>query len=156
MGDFFATLLLAALGLLLVLAGIEDARRREIADWKNIAIAVLAPAWWIANGLSPWPDMAWMLAGGIAVFALFALAFHFGMMGGGDVKMLAALALWLPPGPLVWMLVLMSLLGGALTVVMLADKWIAKRQSPPEIPYGVAIAIAAIVVIYEPNFNQFA
>jgi prepilin peptidase CpaA len=32
----------------------------------------------------------------LAVFLLFAIAFRFGAMGGGDVKMVAALALWLP------------------------------------------------------------
>lgn len=155
MGDIFATSLLVVLGLLLVSAGIEDARTREIADWKNAAIALLAPAWWFATGLSVWPDMAWMLLSGVVVFALFALAFHFGMMGGGDVKMLAALALWLTPVPLVWLLILMSLIGGVLTIVMMVDRWARKSQAQLEIPYGVAIAMAAIIVFYEPNFNHF-
>ena len=31
-----------------------------------------------------------------AVFGLFAVAFALGAMGGGDVKLIAALALWLP------------------------------------------------------------
>ncbi len=155
MGDVFATILLVALGLLLVSAGIEDARNRTIANWKNAAIAGLAPLWWIATGLSPWPDMALLLLSGVVVFALFALAFHFGMMGGGDVKMLGALALWLPLQPLVWLLILMSLIGGLLTVVMMIEHRWRKSESPLEIPYGVAIAIAAIVVFYQPNLNHF-
>ncbi len=155
MGDVFATILLVALGLLLVSAGIEDARKREIANWKNATIACLAPLWWIATGLSPWPDMALLLLSGVVVFALFALAFHFGMMGGGDVKMLGALALWLPLQPLVWLLILMSLIGGVLTIIkMIEHRW-RKSESPLEIPYGVAIAIAAIVVFYQPNLNHF-
>lgn len=155
MGDVFATILLVALGLLLVSAGIEDARKRTIANWKNAAIAGLAPLWWIATGLSPWPDMALLLLSGVVVFALFALAFHFGMMGGGDVKMLGALALWLPLQPLMWLLILMSLIGGLLTVVMMIEHRWRKSESPLEIPYGVAIAIAAIVVFYQPNLNHF-
>jgi len=155
MGDVFTTILLVALGLLLVSAGIEDARKREIANWKNAAIAALAPLWWLATGLSPWPDMALLLLSGIVVFALFALAFHFGMMGGGDVKMLGALALWLPLQPLVWLLILMSLIGGVLTIVMMIEHRWKKSESPLEIPYGVAIAIAAIVVFYQPNLNHF-
>lgn len=155
MGDVFASILLVALGLLLVSAGIEDARTREIANWKNAAIAALAPMWWIANGLDVWPDMALLAMSGIVVFALFALAFHFGMMGGGDVKMLGALALWLPLQPLVWLLILMSLIGGALTVVMMVEHRWKKSETPLEIPYGVAIAIAAIVVFYQPNLNHF-
>lgn len=155
MGDVFASILLVALGLLLVSAGIEDARKREIANWKNAAIACLAPLWWIANGLDMWPDMAALLLSGVVVFALFALAFHFGMMGGGDVKMLGALALWLPLQPLVWLLILMSLIGGVLTIVMLIEHRARKSESPLEIPYGVAIAIAAIIVFYQPNLNHF-
>lgn len=155
MGDVFTTILLVALGLLLVSAGIEDARKREIANWKNAAIAALAPLWWLATGLSPWPDMALLLLSGVVVFALFALAFHFGMMGGGDVKMLGALALWLPLQPLVWLLILMSLIGGVLTIVMMIEHRWKKSESPLEIPYGVAIAIAAIVVFYQPNLNHF-
>ena len=155
MGDVFASILLVALGLLLVSAGIEDARKREIANWKNAAIAALAPLWWIATGLSPWPDMALLLLSGVVVFALFAVAFHFGMMGGGDVKMLGALALWLPLQPLVWLLILMSLIGGVLTVIMMIEHRWRKSESPLEIPYGVAIAIAAIVVFYQPNLNHF-
>ena len=155
MGDVFTTVLLVALGLLLVSAGIEDAHKRTIANWKNAAIACLAPLWWFATGLDPWPDIALLALSGIVVFALFAVAFHFGMMGGGDVKMLGALALWLPLQPLVWLLILMSLIGGVLTVIMLIEHRSKKSERPLEIPYGVAIAIAAIIVFYQPNLNHF-
>ena len=37
------------------------------------------------------------LAAGAVVFVLLAGAFYAGMMGGGDVKLAAALALWFPP-----------------------------------------------------------
>ena len=43
-------------------AGIEDARKREIANWKNAAIALLAVPWWIANGLAFWPDIVIQIA----------------------------------------------------------------------------------------------
>jgi prepilin peptidase CpaA len=155
MGELFVTLLLAALGLLLVLAGIQDARTREIANWKNAAIALLAPLWWWANGLAPWPDMAMQLGVAAAVLVLFAAAFAMGQMGGGDVKLIVALALWLPLTPLIWMLVLMSLLGGVLTLLMVIERRVRPREAPLEIPYGVAIAIAALLVLREPIFNQF-
>ena len=155
MGHLFSGLLLGALALLLVSAGIQDARTREIANWKNAAIALLAPLWWWANGLSPWPDMALQFGVAAIVFALFLGAYALGQMGGGDVKMIGALSLWLPLVPLVWMLVLMALLGGALTLVMLAEHWLRKRPGLVEIPYGVAIALAALIVLREPIFNQF-
>lgn len=150
-----ASFLLLALVVLLLSAGVEDIRTREIANWKNALIALLAPGWWMASGLSLWPGVAIQLAVAVAVFGLFVGAFWLGQMGGGDVKLIGALALWLPPQPLLWMLVLMSLLGGALTLLMVADKLLRKKKQLPEIPYGVAIALAALLVIREPILNQF-
>ena len=156
MGELSAPFLLIALALLLVSAGIEDARTREIANWKNLAIAVLAPLWWLANGLALWPDMALQLGVALAVFGFFAGAFALGQMGGGDVKLIGALALWLPVLPLIWMLILMSLIGGALTLLLMLEKKLRRPNPLPlEIPYGVAIAIAALIVLREPIFNQF-
>ncbi|MBB3911542.1 A24 family peptidase [Sphingomonas desiccabilis] len=149
------SILLLALVALLLSAGIEDVRTREIANWKNGLIALLAPGWWMASGLSPWPGVAIQLAVAVAVFGLFVAAFWLGQMGGGDVKLIGALALWLPPQPLLWMLILMSLLGGALTLLMVLDKLLRKKKQLPEIPYGVAIAMAALLVIREPILNQF-
>jgi prepilin peptidase CpaA len=150
-----APFLLLALVALLLSAGIEDVRTREIANWKNAAIALLAPLWWVASGLTLWPGVAIQLAVAVLVFGLFVTAFWMGQMGGGDVKMIGALALWLPPSALLWMLVLMSLLGGALTLLMVADKLLRKKKQLPDIPYGVAIALAALLVIREPILNQF-
>jgi Flp pilus assembly protein protease CpaA len=135
MGDVFLTFLLSALGLLLVSAGIEDARSRNIANWKNAAIALLAPLWWWANGLALWPDVAVQLGLAALVFSLFVGAFAIGQMGGGDVKLLGALALWLPVQPLVGMLVLMSLIGGALTIVMVAERWTQLRGGLRALPW---------------------
>ncbi len=143
-----------ALLALLLWAGLEDIRHREIADWKTGAIVLLAPCWWWATGLSLWPDVAIQVALAIGVFAVFAAAFHFGWMGGGDVKLIAALALWLPFAGFVSMLVAMSLAGGAITLAMLVEQRLRRREGNIEIPYGVAIAFAAIVTIHEPILNQ--
>ncbi|MEG3179255.1 A24 family peptidase [Sphingomonas sp. LT1P40] len=155
MGAIVSVLLLVLLGLILVSAGIEDARIREIANWKNAAIALLAVPFWIAGGLSLWPEIALQIGIALLVFAVFAGAFHFGMMGGGDVKMIGALALWFPFQPLMTMLVIMSLAGGAITLLMLIDKWWRRQSAQPEIPYGIAIAIAALLTLREPILNQF-
>ncbi len=155
MGDYIAIGLLALFALFLVSAGIEDARTREIANWKNACLALLAPAWWWATGLALWPDVVLQIGVAVLVFALFAGAFWLGQMGGGDVKLIGAIALWLPPMPLVWMLIVMSLVGGVLTLVMLAEKIWRRPSGEVEIPYGVAIAIAALLSIREPIINHF-
>jgi prepilin peptidase CpaA len=151
-----STLLIAALAVLLLIAATGDLRRREISNRLNGAIALLAIPFWFSSGLSPWPDMALQLALALGVFVLFALLFQLGAMGGGDVKMIAALALWLPPGPMLKLLVIMSLAGGLLTLAMLARHRMAKSGKELEVPYGVAIAFGGMWVIAEPFLNHFA
>jgi len=136
-----------AAGALLLWSGIEDARLRTISNAKNAALALMAPAWWWANGLSPWPDMALQFGIALAVFAPFVGAFAMGWMGGGDVKMLGALALWLPFGAFAQMLVWMSLIGGAITVALMIEARVKPKDGAIEIPYGVAIAAAAMLLL---------
>lgn len=147
-------LLIAALMLLLVSAGIEDARTRQIANKKNLAIAALAIPYWWTSDLSLWPDVAMQLGVAAAVFGIFIGIFALGQMGGGDVKLIGALALWLPLEPLIWMLMLMALLGGILTAFMLsAHKFMKNNNINLEIPYGIAISTSAIIVISKYNIN---
>lgn len=154
--DFLPSALLFLLAALLVWAAVTDLRERIISNRLNAAIALMAPLYWWGMGLSPWPDMAVQLALCLGVLALFAALFALGAMGGGDVKMLAALALWLPLGALLSLLVLMALLGGVVTIATMAHhKW-TRRTGAVEIPYGVAIALAGLWVIGEPYFNAFA
>lgn len=152
---FLSWALPAMLGLLLVSAGIEDARVREIANWKNATIALLAPLWWLAIGIAPWPGMVIQLGVALVVLALFCVAFHFGQMGGGDVKLIAALALWMPVPALIQLILIMSIVGGLITLLMVVDHRLSKRSGNPEIPYGVAIAIAGLFALREPLLNHF-
>ncbi|MES2097369.1 MAG: prepilin peptidase [Pseudomonadota bacterium] len=143
-----------ALILILLSAGIEDARHREIANWKNAAIALMAPLWWFLQGYG-WGDVAWQLGIALAIAVVFVGAFYFGWMGGGDVKMIGALALWLPGQALLFMLTIMSIIGGVLTLLMMVDHWRTKSPGTVETPYGVAIAMASMIALSEPIFNQF-
>lgn len=154
-GGILTWLLPGIMGALLLSAGIQDVRTREIANWKNAAIALLAPLWWASIGLSPWPDMAVQVGVAALVFALFVAAFALGQMGGGDVKLIGALALWLPPMHLLDMLLAMSLIGGALTLAMLIERRLRQDSAAVEVPYGVAIAIAGLLSLREPLLNQF-
>ncbi|WP_286165024.1 prepilin peptidase [Arthrobacter sp. TPD3018] len=138
--------LAVVLAALLLAAGIEDARTREIANGKNAAIALLAPLWWWALGLG-WTDVGVQLLVAAIVFGVFVGAFAAGWMGGGDVKMIAAISLWLPLGSLVDMLMVMAVLGGAITVLMMIDQRRRRAFGTIEVPYGVAIAAAALLVL---------
>ncbi len=148
---FFIALLAAAM----IVAAVGDWRSRIIPNWLNGTIALLAIPFWWSIGLNLWPGVALQIALGAAVFALFAIAFRFGAMGGGDVKMAAALALWLPFDGVVKLLAVMSIAGGVLTVAMVAAHRMAKSAGQPEIPYGIAIAFGGFWVLGERFLNQF-
>ncbi|PZU57796.1 MAG: peptidase [Sphingobium sp.] len=144
------------LACLLVAAAVTDMRSRIISNRLNLTVALLAPAYWLACGLPLWPDVALQVALGLGIFAVFAGLFAIGMMGGGDVKLLGALALWFPWQAMLAMLVLMALLGGVVTLVTVVEHRVRKRAGAPEVPYGVAIALAGLWVVGERYFNHFA
>ena len=152
----FTGILLASLAAMLVFAAVVDVRTFTISNRLNATIALLAPVYWLSVGLDPWPGMAIQLAAALIVFVLLAAAFYAGMMGGGDVKLAAALALWFPPVGTMKFLVFMSLAGGVLTLVVLAWHRLKQREGRPEIPYGVAIAFGALPILTQRFLNQFA
>ena len=155
MPGIVADILTAILAAMLLLAAAGDLKSRTIPNWLNAAIALAAiPFWWM-TGLALWPEIAVQVAVAAAVLLLFAIAFHFGAMGGGDVKMVSALALWLPPMAVLKLLVIMSLAGGVLTLAMLIRHKLAKSQGQLEIPYGAAIAFGGLWLISERYLNQF-
>jgi len=94
--------------------------------------------------------MAVLLVG----FALFA----FGWIGGGDAKLAAATALWLGFGLAMPYLIYSALLGGVLTLAILALRslplmpvfsrysWLERLHNPKSgVPYGIALAIAGLM-----------
>lgn len=152
----FTDLLLALLALLLVIAAVIDIRTFTISNRLNVAVAALAPVFWWSAGLPLWPDAGVQIAVAAGVFALLAAAFYAGMMGGGDVKLAAALALWFSPASTLKFLVFMSIAGGILTLVVLVVHRLRSKEGRPRIPYGVAIAIGALAILAQRFLNQFA
>ncbi len=139
--------LLAALAIALLVAAFTDLKSRKIANWLNGAIALGAPVFWWATDMALWPDVAIQL--GLAVVTFFGLSILFALraMGGGDVKLLTALALWIAPAHFLNLLIMMALLGGLLTLVFGGWYLMRRRREKIAIPYGVAIAAAGIWVI---------
>ena len=156
-GGILAYGLLAALAIALLIAAVSDLRTRLIHNWLTFGIALAAPAFWWASGLSLWPGVAGQIGLGLAAFAVLAGLFAAGAMGGGDVKLLTALALWLPWQPFLKLVVAMALLGGVLTLLCVARHRIGRHTGKLEIPYGVAIAGAGLWVLantYGPIASQ--
>lgn len=134
---------------LLAAAALCDLRWRVI---PNGLTALLAAGGLIAT-LSATPGEAvTVLAAALAVLLGGAALFALGVMGGGDVKLAAALALWLPAAAVPSFLVLTAFAGGLLGIALVAGRtaaglWrggalrqaVAGAFAAPA-PYGVAIA----------------
>lgn len=141
-GQIFTILLIV----LLLMAGWTDIRSRTIPNEINAAIAILAIGWWLACGLPLWPAVGIRIAVALVVFGIFTVLFALRMMGGGDVKMIGALALWLPFGSLMTMLMVMALSGGVLTLFLLIRHRWRPNENMPQVPYGIAIALGGLWV----------
>jgi len=148
--------LVALVAVLLVVASVFDWRQRIIPDSVNAAIALLAIPYWYATGLGLWPDIAIQLGMALAVFAVFLGVFALGQMGGGDVKLLVALALFQSPIDFIRTLLVMAISGGVLTVVMVIHHRRQGGDAPFENPYGIAIAFGALAAMSERYLNHLA
>ena len=158
-GNHFIYVLWAGLAIALVWAATTDIQRRHISNKLNIAIAIGAVPFWFASGLDPWPDIAIRVAVAAAVFGAFTILFAIRMMGGGDVKLLGALALWLPGIAVMDMLIVMAIGGGVLTLILIAHGRLRAPDVAIKVPYGVAIAFAGLWVVghdaHERYINHF-
>ena len=164
-GEILLPLCGILLSLALAVAAGTDLAWRIIPNRLNLAITVCAPVAWWAQGMSLWPDVAIQIAVAIAVFIPFLLMFNFGAMGGGDVKMIGALSLWIAPSLILPFLMIMALFGGGIAAIMLVHSRLRKpvlsngddseTAAAPEVPYGVAIAIAGWWVVNQQYLNHY-
>ena len=149
-------LCLMALGaLLIVCSAISDLRWREISNELNGLIAVLAIPFWVVSGWPLWPDVPLQVAAAMACFLAFAGLFYLNAMGGGDVKNVGAVMLWVPLPLFMSSLTVMAVVGGALSAVMLINIKMRPSDKPPEVPYGVAIAAAGLWALHQQYLNHF-
>jgi prepilin peptidase CpaA len=156
-------MILVPAGLALVAAALHDIAARTIPNGLSLAIAcagLLARA--TANELLPG-----LVAAGL-VFLLGWAAWRCRVMGGGDVKLLAACALLAPPAAVPGLVLAVALAGGVLALAYLAlqplvpvpalarpgalparalraEAWRIRRRGP--LPYGVAIALGTFFTL---------
>ena len=155
-GGFLTYALLIALATALLVAAFTDLRRRQIDNWLNAAIALGAPVFWFATGLDL-AGVGFQLAIAAATFTVLAGLFALGAMGGGDVKLLSALALWIEPLWFLKLVIVMALVGGVLTLIFGGMHLARRSREKVAIPYGIAISFAGLWVLanqYLPTFHS--
>ncbi|WP_192645760.1 prepilin peptidase [Sphingopyxis sp. OAS728] len=154
-GSMITLGLMAVLGALMIAAAISDLKSRTISNELNAAMALLAIPFWVATGLALWPDVPVQFGAAFGVFLIFAGLFAVGGMGGGDVKMIGAVMLWIPVPLFLPMLTIMAIAGGILSALMLIYMKLRPSDKPVEVPYAVAIAAAGLWALHQQYLNQF-
>ncbi|MGY6531614.1 A24 family peptidase [Glycocaulis sp.] len=140
---------------LTLLAAVEDVRRYTISNWIPGVLIALWPVYALASGLG-WAEAGLNLLVGLGVLAAMIALWMPGWLGGGDAKLIAALALWFGWPAVLNFLLLCVISGGVLALSLLLLRriapalpgrpgWIAATplaEGAP-VPYGVAIAAGA-------------
>jgi len=155
--DIIGRLILLTTIRVFVIIAYGDIKSLRISNRLCAAVALIGVARLAMNGN---PDATYAtVAAAIAIFLVMLLLFQRGIIGGGDAKLLVATVLLVGYHDLFPFFVVMSL-GGALlavAVVLWHSKlplYLSPRLAvavtptrPKAVPYGVAIASAAIVIL---------
>lgn len=152
--------ILIILQLLTIGAALQDGWRLRISNLFPTAIVVCFVAWVAVVG--PEFDLWQNLVAFLLCLAIGLFMFSREWLGGGDVKLLAALALWFDFGGAGQFLVFTMIGGGlvALALIMFrrllpatAGTNIAAFRRRGPIPYGLAIAVGALLAIHLHGVN---
>ena len=154
MTDVFSieSILLLALAALLIGAAVSDLARFVIPNWLNISVLVLGITYQAIYG-----DLTMALGAGFAILIFGFILFAFRALGGGDVKLLSATAVWVGFSGLPQFILYTAIAGGLLSIVWLMSgrlrQFIAycgvniDVEVPKVIPYGIAIAGAGLLMV---------
>lgn len=130
------------------MASWTDLRRRRIPNMICIIVAVGAVPFWIGvtNGRlgDAWQSLPIFAIGCLILFPLWAWR----ILGGGDVKLMAALLLWQDMDTLPTMLIVMALSGGVQGIVLLLMRQARMRWRKLTVPYGFAISLGAATSLW--------
>lgn len=141
---------------LLAWAAVSDFRTYLIPNSVSISVAVLYPAHVLASAVPV--DWQGGLVVGFAAFVVGFAMFALRYAGGGDVKLLAATALWAGPQNILPFLLLTTLAGGMIALLTgthfrFMRPWPDSALAPDEtaalklrssVPYGIAIAAGGL------------
>lgn len=151
--------MMAAYVALVLYGAWSDARSLRIPNWVSLALLGLFVPMVFVAGLG-FEAVAWHVAAGALLLVVGIALFAFGLLGGGDAKLLATAALWVGWNDLLLLVFAVVLVGGVLSLaVILLRKglglwpdWLVKNAAGlftpnKAVPYGIAIAIGAMIVV---------
>jgi prepilin peptidase CpaA len=131
---------------LLAYIGFQDSRTFRI---QNTSIALLAALFFVYAVISGlWGELAWNAVFAALMFAVLLIPYHFGAIGGGDIKLLAIAFLW--TGIHYALMYALLLLGfGVLVLISVTLKFVDApiEDGRARVAYGPAISAALIVTL---------
>lgn len=157
---------------LLLVAALSDLRTRRIPNTLVVVLAVTGLGFSVLH--APLAEGALRGGGGLALGLVLWLPFYvLGWLGAGDVKMFAAAGSWLGPARTLESAAIAALVGAVLAVVWIVRNHGAKRaietvwlataapavlaastasaRSARSLPYGVALAVGALIGAWTPE-----
>ncbi|KKW92908.1 MULTISPECIES: A24 family peptidase [Sphingobium] len=158
-------LILPAVSLVLIAAAVEDMARLRISNVFPLLVVALYGGWVAVTG---WENDIWHNATlFLGMFALGCGMFAMRLMGGGDIKLMAACALWFDWSGAVPWIVYMTVGGGVLALLIIVGRRLVPQgvrgnsslaifSAKGPIPYGVAIALGTIMALYMAGPNPSA
>lgn len=153
----------AVLTMFMLLIIYFDLSRYIIPNWICGVLVALYPAMVLLSPDAPaMNDVAWAVGIALMVFAIGAGMFVMKWIGGGDVKLLAALSLWAGSAATMELVFYTALLGGVLAVALVILRPIVGRYISPAragaipralrdqepLPYGLAICVAFLILLW--------
>ena len=156
--------LIAVVALLFLFAAFHDIATRTVPNWTSLAILACGVALQFISG-----HLVGALLIGTLVFTICVLLWAARLLGGADVKLLAAAAVAVPPAAAGTLIISVALAGGLVAIVYLslshliarpapghrrtvlhrilkAEAWRIHRRAP--LPYVTAIAAGVVFTLY--------
>jgi prepilin peptidase CpaA len=140
---------------------VSDIRELKIPNWVSITLVV---------GFAPYAILSWseleLVMRLVVTAAMFCIAFVFfykNWLGGGDVKLLTAVSLWVGPTHIFAFTIILGLIGAMLAIALIwlrrrfdADAPFGRVKAPQAVarwlregvcPYGSAIGLAGLAMV---------
>jgi prepilin peptidase CpaA len=140
---------------------LSDIRALKIPNWISITLVV----GFVLYAILSWGklDLLMRLLVTAVIFCVSFVFFYRNWLGGGDVKLLAAVSLWVGPAHILAFVIIMGLLGVLLAITMMwlrprldADATLSRLKAPQPVarwiregvcPYGLAIGLAGLAMV---------